>query len=133
MNRHFYPVLNLFRKWHNHPCNKLGPCGSTLRENKSLLRAYLPHDVVELNLQVKTTQGMHQIRRDAWGGHSHSFKKWGSQIQPTPPSRNKITKFKEQWKIYQGELARRANAESIPKNQGLSPLPPEEEDQGSSG
>ena len=59
---------------------------------------------------------MHQIRRDAWGGHSHSFKRWGSQIQPTGSTRNKIAKFREQWRIYQGELARRANAGASPQS-----------------
>ena len=83
-----------------------------LDQDKTLLRAFLPPDVIELSLQVKTTQGMHQIQRDAWAGHSHSFKKWGSQIQPTGSTRAKILKFRDQWSIYQNEVARRANSGS---------------------
>ena len=89
-------------------------------EDKSLLRAYLPHDVVELSLQVKTTQGMHQIRRDAWGGHSLSFKKWGSQIQPTSSTRNKISNFRKQWTFCQGEVTRRANAGASTQSRPVS-------------
>ena len=79
-------------------------------QNRTTLRAFLPGDVVQLSLQVKTTQGMHNIRRDAWGGHSHSFKKWGSQIQPTGSTRAKISKFREQWHQYQTQLAEQVNA-----------------------
>ena len=57
----------------------------------------LPGDVVQLSLQVKTVRGMHTINRDAWGGHSHQFKKWGSQLTPNSTTRNKVEKFKSQW------------------------------------
>ena len=43
---------------------------------------------------------MHTIHRDAWGGHSQHFRKWGTQITPTAATRNKLDKFKAQWNTY---------------------------------
>ena len=74
--------------------------------DNTLLKTFLPGDVVQISVQVKTTRGMHNIRRDAWGGHSHNFKKWGSQIQPTGSTKAKIIKFKKQWQDYQQERLR---------------------------
>ena len=37
------------------------------------------------------------MNRDAWGGHSQRFRKWGTQITPTPATRKQVEKFKQQW------------------------------------
>ena len=60
-------------------------------------KATLPGDVVEVNLQVKTTRGFHKIKRDAWGAHTHSYQRWGTQIQPTSTTARQISKFQKQW------------------------------------
>ena len=63
-------------------------------------KATLPGDVVEVNLQVKTTRGFHKVKRDAWGAHTHSYQRWGTQIQPTPTTARQISKFQKQWMEY---------------------------------
>ena len=63
-------------------------------------KATLPGDVVEVNLQVKTTRGFHKIKRDAWGAHTHSYQRWGTQIQPTSTTARQISKFQKQWMEY---------------------------------
>ena len=68
--------------------------------NHTSFTSTLPGDVVHLSLQVKTVKGMHTIHRDAWGGHSQHFRKWGTQITPTVATRNKLEKFKSQWNAF---------------------------------
>ena len=65
--------------------------------HKTIFTADLPGDVVHLSLQVKTVRGMYTMNRDAWGGHSQRFRKWGTQITPTPATRKQVEKFKQQW------------------------------------
>ena len=60
-------------------------------------KATLPGDVVEVNLQVKTTKGFHKVKRDAQGAHTHSYQRWGTQIQSTPTTARQISKFQKQW------------------------------------
>ena len=73
--------------------------------DNTLLKTFLPGDVVQISVQVKTTRGMHNIKRDAWGGHSHNFK-IQIQIQPTGSTKAKIVKFKKQWQDFQQERLR---------------------------
>ena len=63
-------------------------------------KATLPGDVMEVNLRVKTTRGFHKIKRDAWGAHTHSYQRWGTQIQPTSTTTRQISKFRKQWMEY---------------------------------
>ena len=68
--------------------------------NQTNFTADLPGDVVQLSLQVKTVRGMYTMNRDAWGGHSQHFRKWGTQITPTPSTRKQVEKFRHQWNQY---------------------------------
>ena len=92
--------------------------------DNTLLKTFLPGDVVQISVQVKTTRGMHNIRRDAWGGHSHSFKKWGSQIQPTGSTKAKILKFKKQWQDFQQERLRERRQQAMQQTPPTAPLAP---------
>ena len=91
----------------------------------------LPGDVVHLSLQVKTVKGMHTIHKDAWGGHSQHFRKWGTQITPTAATRNKLEKFKSQWNAFvrgttqgRGRRNRGKKYSSYPPSMDQSPLTP---------
>ena len=86
----------------------------------------LPGNVVHLSLQVKTVKGMHTIHRDAWGGHSQHFRKWGTQA-----TKNELEKFKSQWNAFvrgttQGRRRRnrRKKYSSYPHSVDQSPLTP---------
>ena len=68
--------------------------------HETTYKATLPGDVVEVNLQIKTTRGFHNVKRDAWGAHTHSYQRWGTQIQPTPTTARQISKFQKQWAEY---------------------------------
>ena len=68
--------------------------------HETTYKATLPGDVVEVNLQIKTTRGFHKVKRDAWGAHTHSYQGWGTQIQPTPTTARQISKFQKQWAEY---------------------------------
>ena len=78
-------------------------------------KATLPGDVVEVNLQVKTTRGFHKVKRDAWGAHTHSYQRWGTQIQPTPTTARQISKFQKQWAEYLQRSTRQTALERDPK------------------
>ena len=91
----------------------------------------LPGDVVHLSLQVKTVKGMHTIHKDAWGGHSQHFRKWGTQITPTTATRYKLEKFKSQWNAFvrgstqgRGRRNRGKKYSSYPPSMDPSPLTP---------
>ena len=78
-------------------------------------KATLPGDVVEVNLQVKTTRGFHKVKRDAWGAHTHSYQRWGTQIPPTPTTARQISKFQKQWAEYLERSTRQTALERDPK------------------
>ena len=78
-------------------------------------KATLPGDVVEVNLQIKTTRGFHKVKRDAWGAHTHSYQRWGTQIQPTPTTARQISKFQRQWAEYLQRSTRQTALERDPR------------------
>ena len=74
---------------------------------------------------------MHTIHKDAWGGHSQHFRKWGTQITPTAATRNKLEKFKSQWNAFvrgstqgRGRRNRGKKYSSYPPSVDQSPLTP---------
>ena len=74
---------------------------------------------------------MHTIHKDAWGGHSQHFRKWGTQITPTAATRNKLEKFKSQWNAFvrgstqaRGRRNRGKKYSSYPPSMDQSPLTP---------
>ena len=78
-------------------------------------KATLPGDVVEVNLQVKTTRGFHKVKRDAWGAHTHSYQRWGTQIQPTSTTARQISKFQKQWIEYLERSTKQQATERDPR------------------
>ena len=83
--------------------------------HETTYKATLPGDVVEVNLQVKTTRGFHKVKRDAWGAHTHSYQRWGTQIQPTPTTARQISRFQKQWAEYLQRSTRQAALERDPR------------------
>ena len=83
--------------------------------HETTYKATLPGDVVEVNLQIKTTRGFHKVKRDAWGAHIHSYQRWGTQIQPTPTTARQISRFQKQWAEYLQRSTRQAALERDPK------------------
>ena len=83
--------------------------------HETTYKATLPGDVVEVNLQIKTTSGSHKVKRDAWGAHTHSYQRWGTQIQPTPTTARQISKFQKQWAEYLQRSTRQTALERDPK------------------
>ena len=83
--------------------------------HKTTYKATLTGDVVEVNLQIKTTRGFHKVKRDAWGAHTHSYQRWGTQIQPTPTTARQISKFQKQWAEYLQRSTRQHALERDPK------------------
>ena len=83
--------------------------------HETTYKATLPGDVVEVNLQIKTTRGFHKVKRDAWGAHTHSYQRWGTQIQPTPTTARQISKFQKQWAEYLQRSTRQTALERDPK------------------
>ena len=78
-------------------------------------KATLPGDVVEVNLQVKTTRGFRKVKRDAWGAHTHSYQRWGTQIQPTSTTARQISKFQKQWIEYLERSTKQQATERDPR------------------
>ena len=83
--------------------------------DETTYKATLPGDVVEVNLQIKTTRGFHKVKRDAWGAHTHSYQRWGTQIQPTPTTARQISRFQKQWAEYLQRSTRQAALERDPR------------------
>ena len=83
--------------------------------HETTYKATLPGDVVGVNLQIKTTRGFHKVKRDAWGAHTHSYQRWGTQIQPTPTTARQISKFQKQWAEYLQRSTRQTALEKDPK------------------
>ena len=83
--------------------------------HETTYKATLPGDVVEVNLQIKTTRGFHKVKRDAWGAHTHSYQRWGTQIQPTPTTARQISRFQKQWAEYLQRSTRQAALERDPR------------------
>ena len=78
-------------------------------------KATLPGDVVEVNLQVKTTRGFHKVKREAWGAHTHSYQRWGTQIQPTSTTARQISKFQKKWIEYLERSTKQQATERDPR------------------
>ena len=83
--------------------------------HETTYKATLPGDVVEVNLQIKTTRGFHKVKRDAWGAHTHSYQRWGTQIQPTPTTARQISRFQKQWAEYLQRSTRQGALERDPR------------------
>ena len=83
--------------------------------HETTYKATLPGDVVEVNLQIKTTRGFHKVKRDAWGAHTHSYQRWGTQIQQTPTTTRQISRFQKQWAEYLQRSTRQGALERDPR------------------
>ena len=78
-------------------------------------KATLLGDVVEVNLQVKTTRVFHKVKRDTWGAHTHSYQRWGTQIQSTSTTARQISKFQKQWIEYLERSTKQQATERDPR------------------
>ena len=112
------------------------------REGFQLFRLAMPPNAIGVNSTVRTTTGVHRLRFDRWGDHSHKFDPYRGRFQPSGRAGMEISRYNQELqrasstpphpsrnsRSWQERRYRNQRAERLRRALTRSPYHPEAED-----